>query len=263
MGRFVTPKTHPRTQNLIHCVIVYTLVCCKGTLHSLGLVPFPESNLGFVFEDHRLWVLHKPAGMLSQKTIAEPEEDVTTLLKWHLGDPMAYVGLVHRLDRNVSGLLLVAKTPAAAKKLSEGIRTKKIRRTYEAVVKGTWDKLTTTFEISLLRKEMKSRADDKGTLAITHVTLMKHLSGVLGKMSVLEVRLETGLTHQIRAHLSTLGHPIFNDIKYGGARVHGLGQLMLHAKHIHIPKGVLDQDEWSFTASAPWSHLDLRTLRRK
>ncbi|MBR9999802.1 MAG: RluA family pseudouridine synthase, partial [Cyclobacteriaceae bacterium] len=135
----------------------------------------------------------------------------------HEGRP----GLVHRIDKDTSGLLVIAKTENALNKLAKQFFDHTIERTYVALVWGLPESASGTINVNLGRSYKDRRLTtayaegEQGRSAITHYQVLKDLRYV----SLIECRLETGRTHQIRAHLKYLGHPIFNDSAYGGDRI--------------------------------------------
>jgi len=163
-----------------------------------------------LYHDNHLLVFNKPAGLLSQKD-KSGDEDINEALKKILPNT-PFIAPVHRLDRNTSGLLLVALSSQAASALTENIRLKKVQRKYLAIVKGDPGEKGT---INLpLRKEEDSNEvfvdEELGKSAITHFIRQKKM----GATSLIEVELETGRSHQIRAHLAHIKCALIGDKKY-------------------------------------------------
>jgi len=147
---------------------------------------------------------------------------------------------VHRLDKETSGLIIVAKTDIAHRKLAEQFSSRRVRKKYIALVHG-WvreDKGTINAAIGrdpVRRNRMSTRGRD-GRSAISHYVVLERVDTVYGKFTLLEVTIETGRTHQIRVHLMSVGHPILGDGRYGGggedAKALGLRRPFLHAYRI-------------------------------
>lgn len=182
--------------------------------------------LNIVFEDEHLLVVNKPAGMVVHPAYNNWSGTLVNALTWHFqhlpemkgneGRP----GLVHRIDKDTSGLLVIAKTEEAMTGLAKQFFDHSIERTYYALVWGETDS-EGTIDVNLGRSLKDRRVTaafpdgDFGRWAVTHFKLIKPLRYV----SLLRCNLETGRTHQIRAHMKYIGHPIFNDATYGGDRV--------------------------------------------
>ena len=201
--------------------------------------------LTVVFEDEHLLVIDKPAGMVVHPSRGHASGTLVNAVLHHAevdddeGDPMR-PGVVHRIDRWTSGLLVVAKTPAAREALLARFREHDIHRVYLAVAQGvpretTYD--TTHARHPTDRLRFTTRAGT-GRRAITHVAVIEGLAG--GEASLLRCTLETGRTHQIRVHLAEHGHPLLGDAVYGrrcrDARVEAvsraLGRQALHAAEL-------------------------------
>lgn len=188
----------------------------------------PENlPLNIIFEDEHILVLNKEAGMVVHPGFNNYTGTLVNALVYHFKDlPMqegekVKPGLVHRIDKNTSGLLLVAKTEFAQTKLAKTFFDKKIDRIYHALVWGDFkeEEGTITGHIGRSlknRKVMDVFPDgDHGKHAVTHYKVLERF----GYVTLVECKLETGRTHQIRAHFKYIGHPIFNDETYGGNRI--------------------------------------------
>lgn len=188
----------------------------------------PENiPLNIVFEDEHLLVVNKPAGMVVHPAYQNWTGTLVNALTYHFqnlpqmpgndGRP----GLVHRIDKDTSGLLVIAKSEKAMTSLAKQFFDHSIERTYQAIVWGVPEPAEGTVNINVGRSLKDRRVTtafpdgDFGRTAITHFKLLKDLRYV----SLIECRLETGRTHQIRAHMKYLGHPIFNDEMYGGNKI--------------------------------------------
>lgn len=183
--------------------------------------------LDITYEDDHLLVVNKPAGMVVHPAYNNWEGTLVNALAYHfknlpnLPDNQGRPGLVHRIDKDTSGLLVVAKTELAMTHLARQFFDHSIQRTYHALVWGVPANPQGTIDVNLGRSPKDRRitvafADgEQGRRAVTHYEVLKPLRYV----SLLACRLETGRTHQIRAHLKYLGHTLFNDSTYGGHRI--------------------------------------------
>ncbi len=183
--------------------------------------------LDIVYEDQSLLVVNKPAGMVVHPAYNNWQGTLVNALVYHFrqlpempgneGRP----GLVHRIDKDTSGLLMIAKTENALNKLARQFFDHTIRRTYHALVWGIPEPSRGLIDVPLGRHPKDRRVvaafpgGDQGKKAITHYKVLRDLRYV----SLVECRLQTGRTHQIRAHMKYLGHPLFNDKTYGGDRI--------------------------------------------
>lgn len=183
--------------------------------------------LEIVFEDNDLLVINKPAGMVVHPAYNNWTGTLVNALAYHfkelptMKDNEGRPGLVHRIDKDTSGLLVVAKTELAMNGLARQFLDHSIERTYHALVWGEPDPPNGTVDVKLGRSLKDRRVTaafpegDYGREAITHYEIVEPLRYV----SLIICRLETGRTHQIRAHMKYLGHPLFNDKTYGGDRI--------------------------------------------
>lgn len=176
------------------------------------------------YEDENMLVVNKPSNMLTHPTATEIQNTLVNALLYKYKDNLSDVngkfraGILHRLDRNTSGLLMVAKNNMAHKFLQEQIKEKTAIRKYVAVVSGNFDEDYGTINKNIGRhpKDMKKMAVvEDGKPSITHYKVLERFSGY----TFLELRLETGRTHQIRVHMASIGHPVINDTLYGGKKL--------------------------------------------
>ena len=195
--------------------------------------------LDIVYEDEDLLVVNKPKDMVVHPAAGNYEGTLVNALLWHCGDSLSGIngvmrpGILHRIDKNTSGLLIVAKNDFAHEKLAEQIKEHSFTREYEAVVYGRLktDEGTVNAPIGrhpVRRKEM-AVTDKNSREAITHYKVISQFDG----FSHIRLKLETGRTHQIRVHMAYLGHPVAGDDVYGPKKViKSLGGQCLHAKKI-------------------------------
>ena len=188
----------------------------------------PENiPLNIVYEDDDLLVINKPAGLVVHPGHGNYEHTLLNALAYYFGDKIDMndpsIGLVHRIDKDTSGLLLIAKTPEAKTILGRQFFDHTTERTYNALVWGTFKEQSGTIEGALARDNRDRtiyRVWDleecpQAKEAITHWRVLEQFPYV----TLVECRLETGRTHQIRAHMKHIGHPLFCDEKYGGCEI--------------------------------------------
>jgi 23S rRNA pseudouridine1911/1915/1917 synthase len=187
-----------------------------------------------VLEDEHLMVVDKPAGVVVHPAPGHRGATLAQALAGRArgGEDPARQGIVHRLDRDTSGLLVVAKSEHAHADLQQAIRERRVEREYLALVEGRPDAASGTIDAPVgrdrRRREVMSTRTDKPREAVTHFERLE----LLPRTTLLRVRLETGRTHQIRAHFAAIGHPVVGDPQYGaGARL-GLERQFLHAARL-------------------------------
>ena len=186
--------------------------------------------LNIVFEDDHLMVIHKPPGLVVHPGVGNHSGTLVNGILYHLqnhdvpvlaGNDPDRAGLVHRLDKDTSGLLVVAKTDHAMTHLAKQFFDHTVNRTYNAIVWGSPEETASTIEGDIGRhprqRKMNTVLDEGagGKHAITHFKVLEDLYYV----SLIECKLETGRTHQIRVHMKHIGHPVFSDETYGGNQI--------------------------------------------
>lgn len=215
-----------------------------------------KNNLKVLFEDNHIVIVNKQTGDITQgdKTGDKPLSDV---VKEYIKDKYTkpgkvFLGVVHRLDRPTSGIIIFARTSKALERLNKMLREKTIKKTYWAVVKNQPKKQSDTL-INFLKKNPKNNKStaynkeiDGSKKAILHYKTIKKLDNY----SLLEVDLETGRHHQIRCQLSTIGSPIKGDLKYGFNRSNKDGSIHLHARKINFTHPV-SKETIQITAPVP------------
>ena len=204
----------------------------SGEAAGTGAVPF-----GVAYEDAHLMIVDKPAGVVVHPGAGRRHGTLAQALAGRAagGPEPERAGIVHRLDRDTSGLLVVAKSDEAYASLSRMIREREIEREYLALVSGHPDARSGTIDAPIGRdrgrRTQMSVRTDRPRAAVTHFETLESLP----RTTLLAVRLETGRTHQIRAHLAAIGHPVCGDERYGGAaggRRLGLTRQFLHSSRV-------------------------------
>ena len=188
----------------------------------------PENiPLDIVYEDDDLMVINKPAGLVVHPGCGNYHGTLVNAIAWHLRNVPTYdpndpqVGLVHRIDKDTSGLLVIAKTPDAKTHLGLQFYNKTTKREYNALVWGIIDENEGTIEGNIGRNpkdrmQMAVLSDPtQGKHAVTHYEVLERL----GYVTLVKCVLETGRTHQIRVHMKHIGHVLFNDERYGGHEI--------------------------------------------
>lgn len=197
-----------------------------------------KDNLEVLYEDNHLIIVNKKAGDIVQgdKTGDTPlSEIVKSYIKKKYDKPgNVFLGVVHRLDRPTSGVVIFARTSKALERLNKMLRDKTIQKTYWAIVKNKPVRATGTLEHYLKKnpKNNKSSVFNKETEGSKKAVLHYHLRQSLDNYHLLEIDLETGRHHQIRAQLSFMGSPIKGDLKYGFPRSNKDASIHLHARRV-------------------------------
>lgn len=212
--------------------------------------------LDIVYEDRDLLVVNKPKGMVVHPAAGNYTGTLVNALLYHCKGSLSGIngvmrpGIVHRIDKDTSGLLMVAKNDRAHQHLAEQIKEHSFHREYEAVVQGNLKQDNGRIDLPIGRHPVhrkKMAVTEKNSKnAVTHYEVVHRYRGY----THVRLRLETGRTHQIRVHMSSLGHPLAGDTVYGGKEVAGFAGQCLHAKRIGFLHPVTE-DYLEFDSSLP------------
>ena len=225
--------------------------------------------LEIVYQDKYLAIVNKEAGIIVHPAGRKKENTLVNRLLFHL-DGLSGIGgvvrpgIVHRLDKDTSGLLVVAKTNEAHLKLSEMLKKHQIDRRYIALLKGHLDNRIGTIDIPLTKKgggEIKIIVSPSGRYAVTHYRVIEEI----GPYSLVIARLETGRTHQIRVHFAYIGHPVVQDYLYGG-RINeniSLNRQFLHAYEISFIHPIIGKRVTAYALLPEDLQKALKELRAK
>lgn len=209
-----------------------------------------------LYQDDHLAVVVKPEGMVVHPAAGNPDGTLVNALLFHL-DNLSGIGgemrpgIVHRLDKDTSGVMLVAKNDAAHASLSEQLSGRTMEKHYRAMVMGKMKEETGRIEKAIDRDKndrKKMAIDPNGRMAITEWKVLKEY----GDKSLLDVHILTGRTHQIRVHMRSLGHPVLGDPIYGYSKMPHAKRLMLHAYSIAFTHPVTGE-RMEFKAPCPFA----------
>jgi len=226
-----------------------------------------EIPLEIVYEDDDLAVINKPAGMMVHAGAGSTEDQrnrgtLVNALLHHFGKLSSVAGelrpgIVHRLDKATSGLIVVAKNDETHRKLAMQFSSRQVKKTYIALVHGWLKQDRGTISSSISRDRVRrTRMTTKrsgGREAISHYEVKHRIESPFGKFTLVEVRIDTGRTHQIRVHLASIGHPVVGDVLYGAPRE-------MHSKQggsISLPRNFLHAAalEFAHPRSGTWLKL--------
>ena len=235
------------------------------SLECAELVP-QDIPLDIVYEDDDLIVVNKPRGMVVHPAPGHADDTLVNALLWHCGDSLSGIGgerrpgIVHRIDKDTSGLLIVAKNDFSHQALSLQLADHSLYRVYEAVVHGRFKEPSGTVDKPIGRHSVDRKrmavTDKNAKNAVTHWELLHTYSG----FSHIRCRLETGRTHQIRVHMAHIGHPLLGDGVYGAPSPEkGLSGQCLHARMLRFVHPRTGED---VTLEAPLPEYFLDVLSR-
>lgn len=200
-----------------------------------------------IYEDNDIIVVNKPKGMVVHPANGNPDGTLVNAILAMCKDSLSGIGgeirpgIVHRLDKDTSGLLIVAKNDEAHMKMSKQIQDRKVTKKYIALVRGviSEDEATINLPIARSTKDRKKMAVDKnGKDAITHFKVLKRYDNY----TLLELKIDTGRTHQIRVHMSYIGHPVVGDSVYSnGKNEFGAEGQMLHARYLEFKHPITEE----------------------
>lgn len=209
----------------------------------------PENiPIEIVYEDNDIIVVNKPKGMVVHPANGNPDGTLVNAIMAICKGSLSGIGgeirpgIVHRLDKDTSGLLIIAKNDRAHINMSNQIKNREVKKIYIALVRGNVNEEEATINMPIGRstkdrKKMAVRKDGKE--AITHFKVLKRYS----KYTLLEVKIDTGRTHQIRVHMSQIGHPVIGDMVYSnGKNEFGVVGQMLHAKSLDFKHPITGKD---------------------
>ena len=281
LARSLPDLTRSRLQKLIeagHVTVGNVPVkknyrCCAGDIISVELpslecaelVP-QDIPLDIVYEDDDLIVVNKPRGMVVHPAPGHADGTLVNALLWHCGDSLSGIGgerrpgIVHRIDKDTSGLLTVAKNDFSHQALSLQLADHSLYRVYEAVVHGRFKEPSGTVDKPIGRHSVDRKrmavTDKNAKNAVTHWELLHTYSA----FSHIRCRLETGRTHQIRVHMAHIGHPLLGDGVYGAPSPEkGLEGQCLHARMLRFVHPRTGED---VTLEAPLPEYFLEVLSR-
>ncbi len=211
----------------------------------------PEAERLIVHLDEDLAVIEKPAGLVVHSAPSHKGETLVDLLEGIAGGGEgARPGIVHRLDKDTSGLMLVARNDEAHRELSRMVKAREVVREYTALVEGHLGSRTGTIDAPLGRdRRRRTRRAVKGAGSREARTHFEVIEALLDE-TLVHARLDTGRTHQIRVHFAAIGHPIVGDPEYGSRGRHGLNRQFLHASRLsfaHPRTG----EKMAFTSELP------------
>ncbi len=221
-----------------------------------------------LFEDRYMIAVNKPAGLVVHPGAGKEKTTVVSALLGHtklspIGAPTR-PGVVHRLDKDTSGVMILAKTRDVHRKLAEAFAGHELEKEYLAIIQGHIVNRKGRIEVAIERdkihrKRMKATSADKGRMAISNFEVIEYLKGA----TLVKVKILTGRTHQIRVHMAFTGHPLLGDVTYGGKRLEKKAEHFLHSHRLALKHPVTGKD-LEFIAPMPdrFAHM-LTQLRQE
>ena len=207
-----------------------------------------EIHIEIIYEDSDIIVVNKPKGMVVHPANGNPDGTLVNAIMAICKDSLSGIGgeirpgIVHRLDKDTSGLLIVAKNDKAHVNMSEQIKNHEVKKTYMALVRGCIKENEATIDMPIGRSNSdrkKMAVNKNGKNAVTHIKVLKRYD----KYTLLEINIETGRTHQIRVHLSHIGFPVIGDYIYSnGKNEFGVMGQCLHAKELEFKHPISGND---------------------
>lgn len=204
--------------------------------------------LEIVYDDNDIIVINKPKGIVVHPANGNPDGTIVNAIMNICKDSLSGIGgelrpgIVHRLDKDTSGLLIIAKNDKAHINMSEQIKDRKVKKTYIALVRGVVKENEATINMPIGRstKDRKKMAvTKKGKEAITHFRVLQRYD----KYTLLEIKIDTGRTHQIRVHLAEIGYPVIGDYTYSnGKNEFGIQGQLLHAKRLEFTHPITNEE---------------------
>lgn len=211
-----------------------------------------EIPLDVIYEDNDILVVNKQKGLVVHPGNGNLDGTLANAVMAHCKDSLSGIGgelrpgIVHRLDKDTSGLLIIAKNDKAHIKMSEQIKDRKVKKTYIALVRGIISENEATINMPIGRstKDRKKMAVTKnGKEAITHFKVLNRFTTNKASYTLLEVKIDTGRTHQIRVHMAEIGHPVIGDTVYSnGKNEFGVVGQCLHAKKLEFTHPITEKE---------------------
>lgn len=224
------PRTIVKSNDQINIVL--------PELETLEIIP-QDIPLDILFEDNDILVVNKPKGMVVHPAPGHYTDTLVNAVMYHCKDQLSGIngvlrpGIVHRIDKDTTGALVVCKNDNSHKKISEQLKEHSITRSYQAIVHNNFKEDEGTIDLPIGRhpidRKKRTVTEQNSKRAVTHYKVLDHLNN---KFNLIECRLETGRTHQIRVHMAHIGHPILGDTIYGPSTqaVKNLQGQTLHAR---------------------------------